>query len=87
MNKNLETAKHKGEDNVNFRKKTISAYNNLLKDKIKIRRTITRTGNSFSINIPPILIQKMGLTKKNVLMEEDGDRIIIYRDKTIKTGS
>lgn len=69
---------------VKLRKKIVQKpNNNLAKTHVKINRTITKTGNSFSINIPPILIKKMGFNRKNVIMEEAGDRIVLYKDNTV----
>lgn len=52
--------------------------NNLDDSKIKVGRTLVRNGNSYSVNIPPILIKKLEFFD-NLILEEDGDRITIYK--------
>jgi len=54
------------------------ARNNLAKNKIKVSRALTKNGNGYTVNIPRALIKKFGLTD-NLILEEDGDRIIIYK--------
>jgi antitoxin component of MazEF toxin-antitoxin module len=51
---------------------------NLAENKIKVKRTLVRNGCSYSVNIPPQLIKKLDLTD-NLILEEDGNRIIIYK--------
>lgn len=45
---------------------------------IKVERKLTKTGNSYKVSIPPILIEKLQLMN-GVILEEKEDSIVITK--------